>query len=230
MKILIVSATKKEVDPTINFFQISTQNKENFWTVDFLDHEINFLISGIGCYSTIYELSKILTKQKYDLVVNVGIAGSYEKSIGIGQVVNVYSEQIGDLGINDRGTFKTAFEEKFISADKEPFTNTELINSNTDLFKFLSKAKKVKSLSLNTVSGHKPKIEELKSKFNVDIENMEGAAVFYVCLKENQPFLEIRSISNFVEPRSKEKWEIMKAISNLNDTLRMLILELLKAM
>ena len=78
------------------------------------------------------------------------------------------------------------------------------------------------------MSGEERKISELKSKFNVQIESMEGAAFFYVCLKENQAFLEIRSISNFVEPRNKENWEILKAINNLNDTLRMLIFELLK--
>ena len=37
---------------------------------------------------------------------------------------------------------------------------------------------------------------------------MEGAAFFYVCLKEKVNFFQIRAISNFVEKRNKKNWEI----------------------
>jgi futalosine hydrolase len=45
---------------------------------------------------------------------------------------------------------------------------------------------------------------------------MEGAAVFYVCLNENIPVLQIRSISNYVEDRDTTKWDIPLAIKQLN--------------
>ena len=45
---------------------------------------------------------------------------------------------------------------------------------------------------------------------------MEGAAFFYVCLQEKIPFLQIRSISNYVEKRNKSNWNIPLAIDNLN--------------
>jgi len=48
---------------------------------------------------------------------------------------------------------------------------------------------------------------------------MEGAAVFYVCLFEKIPFLEIRAISNYVEVRDTTKWDIPTAIENLTDEL-----------
>jgi len=46
---------------------------------------------------------------------------------------------------------------------------------------------------------------------------MEGAAVFYACKRENIDCLQIRSVSNYVEPRNKENWQIGLAIRNLND-------------
>jgi futalosine hydrolase len=59
-----------------------------------------------------------------------------------------------------------------------------------------------------------------------DIESMEGAALHYVALLENIPFLQIRSLSNFAGERDKSKWEMNKAISCLNLELQRIILKL----
>ena len=48
---------------------------------------------------------------------------------------------------------------------------------------------------------------------------MEGAAFFYACLMMQVPFLEIRSISNHVEPRNRAAWDIPLAIGQLNEVL-----------
>jgi futalosine hydrolase len=49
---------------------------------------------------------------------------------------------------------------------------------------------------------------------------MEGAAFHFVCLREEIPFMQIRVVSNYVEPRNKNSWNIPLAIANLNDFLR----------
>ena len=41
----------------------------------------------------------------------------------------------------------------------------------------------------------------------IDIENMEGAAFFQVCLAEKQKFLQVRSISNVVKI-ADEDWDM----------------------
>ena len=45
---------------------------------------------------------------------------------------------------------------------------------------------------------------------------MEGAAFHFVCLQQNIPFLQLRSISNKVGERNKTKWNLIEAIVNLN--------------
>jgi futalosine hydrolase len=75
----------------------------------------------------------------------------------------------------------------------------------------------VNGVTNNTVSGEEELIKRMMNKFSPDIETMEGAAFFYVCLMENVPFAEIRSISNMVAPRDKSKWNIPLAIKNLSD-------------
>ncbi|MCY1528458.1 Futalosine hydrolase [compost metagenome] len=48
---------------------------------------------------------------------------------------------------------------------------------------------------------------------------MEGAAVFYAAEQLHIPSAQIRCISNYVEKRNREKWEIGLAIANLNEWL-----------
>jgi futalosine hydrolase len=70
------------------------------------------------------------------------------------------------------------------------------------------------------VTGTQCKAENIIQKYpDVEIENMEGASFFYVCLKENIPFMSIRSISNYVEDRNKDNWKMEEAIESLNKTL-----------
>ena len=45
---------------------------------------------------------------------------------------------------------------------------------------------------------------------------MEGATVFKVCEEMKIPCIQIRSISNKIEKRNQENWNLDLAISNLN--------------
>ncbi|MNH40683.1 Futalosine hydrolase [compost metagenome] len=58
--------------------------------------------------------------------------------------------------------------------------------------------------------------------FPAEVESMEGAAFFYVCLSEGVKCVQLRSISNYVERRNRESWNIPLAIKNLNAELKRL--------
>ena len=75
----------------------------------------------------------------------------------------------------------------------------------------------VKGITVNCVTGSEKSIKNLISRLNPTTESMEGAAVFYACKELNIASLQIRSISNYVEPRNKDNWKIGLAIKNLND-------------
>ena len=229
MKILIVSATKSEIIQTMSYFSDKNQIKDNLWLANFLNNEIIFLITGIGSYATIYELTKVLSGYEFDMIINAGIAGAYDPSLRIGDVVCVRTEEIGDLGVNDRGEFKTVFDKKFLDPNDFPFIDKKLVNPYIDKTEFSPNLKHVKGLTVNSVSGDINAIEKLISKFDPQVESMEGAAFFYVCLIEKQKFLEIRSISNYVEHRNRNNWQILKAINTLNENLKMLIFEIIKS-
>ena len=84
---------------------------------------------------------------------------------------------------------------------------------------FISHLPEVSGITVNTASGSEEQIKKIKVKFSPEVENMEGAAVFYVALQQAIPFAEIRSVSNFVEPRNRNNWNISLAIEKLNSTL-----------
>ena len=58
---------------------------------------------------------------------------------------------------------------------------------------------------------------------------MEGAALHYVCNSFNVSYLQIRSISNYVGERDKNKWKMKLAIENLNKELKKIVAELIKS-
>jgi len=83
----------------------------------------------------------------------------------------------------------------------------------------LTDHEKVKAITVNRISTEENFINQIKEKFSPIVESMEGAAFHYVCLKEDIPFLQIRSVSNMVGERDKSTWLLKESIDLLNDEL-----------
>ena len=205
MKKLIVSATKQEVNKILSENNFS-KSKE----VDnlFEGEELDILISGIGSAFTIFNLTRLLQNKVYSEVINIGIAGTYNDNISLGELVFIEQDLFADLGIDDNGVFKTLEEEGILNQENIFYSSKDILELPY---------KKVKAITVNTASGSEEKIKLWKQKFNPDIETMEGAAVYFVCNKMNIPVMQVRAISNYVEPRNKENWDIKKALNSLKD-------------
>jgi len=223
MPILIVAATSFEIAPLIQYL---TQNwkKENDDQFSKNDLVIQLLVTGVGQSLTTYHLTKILQKEQFQLIINAGIAGAINTDLTIGDVLHVISDRFADLGVEEAdGSFTDVHEMKLIEANIPPFENGQLINSNASQSSFLPTAD---GITINKVHGTMASIAAIKSKYKADVESMESAAFFQVCLLEQVPFLAIRSISNYVEPRNKDNWNLPLSIENLNKVLIDLIEEM----
>lgn len=215
MNILIVAATKEEVNPLLQQLLFVQNNNGNTYTL-FSEKKIEVLITGVGMTATAYALGKQLLN-KYDLAINAGIAGSFNKKLKIGEVVNIVRDEFSELGAENGDTFLTIDEIGFESSEFQvPSLNFE--NSLSDSLQ------KVNGITVNTVHGNDVSIKKIMERLNPDTESMEGAAFMYACTQSNVPHIQIRAISNYIEKRDKSKWNIPLAIKNLNHTL-MLILE-----
>ena len=211
MNILIVAATHQELSPLLEKYTIPFE--ENISEINISNHSITILITGVGMVATTFQLTKLFsTNTEFHLAINAGIAGSFFSEINIGEVINVMDERFGDMGAEDDEEFISLFELGFIKQDEFPFLNKKLISE----YIFENKLKDVSGITVNTVHGNHKSIAKVKKKFPASVESMEGAAFAYCCAQYKIPWIEIRSISNYIERRDKSKWNIPLAINNLN--------------
>ncbi len=215
MNCLIVAATSIEIKSFIQHCR--TTNK-----LSHIDLQLDFLITGVGMLNTTYALMKHLQVKQPDVVVNAGIAGSFSTEYEPGTVTVVKQEQLADLGVFEKGGYKDVFDLKLLPASQFPFQKTKLVNPHT-AFLERTRLPSVNSVSVNQITSSKKTAELYKTKYRAVIENMEGAAVHYVCLRENIPFVQIRSISNYAGNRNKKDWKIKEAVGSLNTELIRLV-------
>jgi futalosine hydrolase len=204
--ILVVAATAKEIKPFIELTRTGDINNADI------------LIPGIGLTASTYHLAKQLALKKYDLVMQAGVAGCFDLKIPLGSVIAVKQDTIADQSVVELARLKTLFDLNLVPQDQYPYKKGWLINTNKEVLK-KTRLKIVKGISVNQISTSKQMIEFYREAFDPVTESMEGAALHYVCLLENIPFVQIRSISNYVGERNKKKWDMMDSIANLNDTL-----------
>lgn len=195
MKILICSATEEEL---INLREIEVNSQE-----------IDFLVSGVGMVSTAYSLTRQLSAADYDLVINIGLAGSFRKDIAIGTVLRIEEDYFSEIGAEDGENFLTLEE---MNLKGETYIQNE-IDFDSDMLNALPV---FKGITVNTVHGNEISIEKIKQRLQPDVETMESAAFLWIGKKEKIPALQIRSISNYVERRNRAEWNIPLAIQNLH--------------
>jgi futalosine hydrolase len=204
MKILLVAATESEIEPTFSYIN----SLENAGSVN--GNVIHVLITGVGMTATSFALGSALALTEYDLVINGGIAGAFDRSLKIGEIVSVSLDCFSELGAEDVEYFLSIDELVFVKSSIKPL---HLYKSS------LLSVKQVRSITVNKIHGNDESIYKIVERLNPQTESMEGAAFFYACNEVNLPCLQIRAISNYVERRNRGNWNIDLAIKNLNATL-----------
>lgn len=200
MKIIILAATEIE----LQLIKKNIQNKNN---------SILFKVHGVGILSSTFFISNIC-QLKPDLMIQCGIAGANHTNLNLGETVIVENDII-EIGAESKEDILDMFDLKLEEANHFPFSNTLLPCPFLEN-KFLQ-YKHVNALTVAVNAGTKTTIEKRIKKFKADIETMEGAALHYVCLQNNIPFLQIRTISNYVEIRNKDNWNIPLALQKNAD-------------
>ncbi|NNF01347.1 MAG: futalosine hydrolase [Bacteroidia bacterium] len=205
MNILISAATDLELGKFAN----SDHRYSNI--------NVTGIVCGVGMLESMFRLMEHLSSSEnsYDLVINIGIAGSFRKDINLTEVVNVVSECLSELGVEDVHDFKSAFEIGLIDDDQKPFKNGILKIENVPTLNIVSKLKQCSAITVNTVHGNEDSIKKISARFDPDVESMEGASHFYLSIMKDIPCLQLRAISNYVEKRNKENWKIDAALNNL---------------
>ncbi len=231
MRILLVAATFFEIRPFVEKLPLLNKMSEQLSHYRHKNIDIDVLITGVGMIPTAYLLGKQLTLQQYDLAINAGIAGTFNRSLPLGSVVNVVEDCVAELGAEDGDNFLSMFDLGLIDPDVHPYQHGVLINdfrNDAALIKpgRINKLPKVKGITSNTVHGNVQSIARIQQLTMADLESMEGAAFLFVCLTEKIQCLQIRAISNLVEERDKKTWKLDLALKSLNQLLFDLLIDI----
>ncbi|MEM8586306.1 MAG: futalosine hydrolase [Bacteroidota bacterium] len=185
--------------------------------------ELRVLITGVGLPATAFALGCESKSPTYHLAIQAGIAGAIDRSLVLGQLVRVSSDRFADLGAEDQNSRLIDLQDLGFLPEgpTSPFHPNGTISpidghNQAQLIDLPS----VSGISVNKVHGSSASIDRLRTKYpDAQIESMEGAAFFYACRMLGWPALQLRGISNYVEPRNKENWEIGRAVKRLNEGL-----------
>lgn len=202
MHLLLCSATEFEIRPVIDYI-----NRQKVTNVD-------ILITGVGLTAATYAITRQVLKQRPGFIIQAGVAGSLDPALPLTKIVLVKEEVIGDLGVEENNTFHHVTDMKLVDKNSFPWKNGKLAN-NLDTLEAAGLTL-VNGVTVNEISTSENRIGYYREHLGAQVETMEGAALHYVALSENIPFLQIRSLSNFAGERDKSKWVMDKAIAGLN--------------
>lgn len=206
MKILIIAATEVEIAPFLK-----SEHARN--------PKIEVLVTGVGMTATAFALGQWLQKpDKVDLLLNVGIAGAFDKAIELGALFRVDTDIFSELGAEDH--------DKFVPVEELGLGQSIYQSGYTQQYGHANSLPPAKAITVNTVHGHQPSIDNIYDRVHPHLESMEGAAVFYAGEKAKIPCLQIRSVSNYIENRNRAAWKVKQAVENLNDWLIQFVEEL----
>ncbi|MFA4957337.1 MAG: futalosine hydrolase [Candidatus Methanoperedens sp.] len=181
---------------------------------------ILFSHCGIGKVNAAHSVTLLLEHQKPDILILFGIGGAYAEA-GVGDVVIAVNENYGEEGVMTPVGWKPM-----------EFTGFPLLKNDLEYFNTFAMDKKLSQLAIKAskdiglkvhsgnfitvsqCSGTRKTGEIIRERFNGICENMEGAAVAHICAKYKVPMIEIRGISNIIEDRDLNKWNIPLAVSN----------------
>ena len=196
MHILVVAATELEIPRLISGPRGA--------------HSIEVLVTGVGMVATAAQCALALARTRYDLALNFGVCGSFDRVFAPGAVVHITEDRLAELGAEDG--------DAFIPIEELGLGQSSIIaNPAWPQNPALLELPRVCGITVNTVHGSEASIAAVQKRCAPQVESMEGAAFAYACTLAAVPYAQVRAVSNVVERRNRQAWKMDLAISALND-------------
>ena len=224
MNVLLVSATHLEIMPLLQRCDWPSGWGPVYSTM-IGKHTVDVLLSGPGVVAASYQLGTLLGMRRYDLAVQAGIAGSFRQEIAPGKVVHIKQDILADFGSSSPDGFLPAASIGLLESSAYDTSEGHLLE--TAGISWPESVTAANGITVQQVSGTEADIASMRKHFDPDTESMEGAAFYFACRMHRLPAAQLRSISNLVEPRNKENWNIPLAVAQLDVALQLLFEELL---
>jgi futalosine hydrolase len=210
MRLLIVAATEMEILPLVSALQRTSDRGPRTTGYTHAGHDILALTTDVGMVATAAWCSSVMSNEAFDLALNFGVCGSFDRALAPGRVVHVVSDRLAELGAEDGDAF-LAIDVLHLPAAHE------FVNANPPSIDALARLPAVSGITVNTAHGNDRSIAAVVARCAPQVESMEGAAFMFACQMHGVPFAQVRAVSNIVERRNRQAWVMRDAIANLND-------------
>lgn len=197
-KIAIITATEQEFLAIRNKFNEVKEDRLKdliYYSGELNNKEYIVIKCGIGKVNAARVTQMIIDKFEVNYIINVGVAGSLNDNLEIGDIV------IGkDLIQHDFDTTAFGDEKGYITGVGKIFKSDEALVEKYRNY-VLENNQDYKAIVGTIASGdifltENAMKEKIRSKFNADCVEMEGAAIAQVSMLNKVPFIVIRSISD----------------------------------
>ncbi len=176
---------------------------------------VTLLTTGIGATNTAHALTCYLQEQRPQRVVQIGVGGAYPDSgAGVGDLALASKEYYGDLGVRTPNGWQGAEQIGIAVLDNGhsyyncfPTDEQWVQRAAAALPEALVGA----FVTVQECTGTDELALERGRCFGALCENMEGAAAAHLCALYEVPFAELRAMSNIVEQRRRERWDLRGA-------------------
>ena len=161
----------------------------NFIIGEISNYKVVLVEAGVGKVNAARTTQILIDNFEVDAIINVGSAAASNEKLNIGDIVIANKLVQHDFDITAFGHPKGYISNvgQYLESDKELVINIEKAIKKIDNNKF-------KTIIGTIASGDI--FCTIKSKFNADAIEMEGAAIAQVCKLDNIPFIVIRGISD----------------------------------
>ncbi len=170
---------------------------------------VETLVSGLGPVDAAVRVARALAVQRYDVVVNAGIAGAFRGVAHVGDGV-VVGEEL--LEMQQETGAPLVLPPGNLIADRVP-ADSHLIEAITALGFPL-----VRGITVTHVTATDATAQRLRAR-GAEIETMEGFAVMRAAQLGNVPAIEVRGISNVVGDRASGEWDFAAGVTGLRRVL-----------
>lgn len=160
------------------------------------DKNIVLVEAGIGKVNAARVTQILIDKFNIEAIINVGSAGSANDELDIGDIVIGKKIVQHDFDITAFGHPKGYISNvgQYVESDIHLIKKMEQTINNLDTQEFKIKIGTIASGDIFCTELQMK--NKIRTKFNADAIEMEGAAIAQVCKLDNIPFIVIRSISD----------------------------------
>lgn len=225
----IIAAMQEEMQEIEKI--MTEKENQKIYELNFIKGKINnidvvLVAAGVGKVNAARTTQILIDNFQVDAIINVGSAGSSNDELEIGDIVIGNKIVQHDFDITAFGHPKGYISNvgQYMESDSTLIEKMEQTISKLKENEFKIK---IGTIATGDIFCTELKMKEkIRTKFNSDAIEMEGAAIAQVCKLDNIPFLVIRSISDkpngdnhitfdqFLEKASKRCAKIIKEFLN----------------